>query len=180
MDTADTGTFDGGDLDVSIKSPGSTPGVSDNVVVLSSLGSVTNSGDGVIEGGTASGGVEDTGGVSLEDGSIGLNGDGGWSLSDGSLKLLDGSGLDVSIGGDLSWGGLLVSAGSVSSSVGIVGLVLGEVGLQVVEGVGLPSTVATVGGGVAVNKLLLGEALELSGLDEMVSLNSADGGEGPA
>ena len=48
MDTADTLSFDGGDLDVSLVSPGSTPGVSDEVVVLSGLGSITNGSDGVV------------------------------------------------------------------------------------------------------------------------------------
>jgi hypothetical protein len=64
---------------------------------LSTFGSITNSGDGVIEGGSASSGVHNTGGVLLEDSSVGLNGDGDWSLVDGSLKLLDRVGWDVGV-----------------------------------------------------------------------------------
>jgi len=102
-------------------------------------------------------------------------------LSDGSLELIGGSGWDVSVGGDLggSLGGIVLAL-SVSSSVGVVGLVLGDVALEVGESVSLPSTVATVGGGVTVDDLLLGEGLEVSGSDGVVSLNGGDGGEGPA
>jgi len=63
LDTADTSSVNGGDLDVSIKSPRGTPGVSDDVVVLSVFGSVSDGGNGVIELGSASGGVHNTAGV---------------------------------------------------------------------------------------------------------------------
>ena len=181
LDTADTDTVDGSDLDVSLISPRSTPGVSDEVVLLSVLGSVSDSGDGVIEGGSAGGGVEDTTVVELEDGSVSLNGDGGWSLGNGSLELGDGSGLDVSVGLDLDLAlGGRVLAGSVSSGVWVVGLELLSVRLGVLEGVSLPSTGASIGGSVAVDELLLGEGEESSGLDEVVSLNGGGGREGPA
>ena len=89
LDTADTLALNGGDLDVALVSPGSSPGVSDEVVLLTVLGSVANSGDGVVEGGSASGGVHNSAGVVLEDGSVGLNSDGGRSLGNGSLELID-------------------------------------------------------------------------------------------
>ena len=57
LDTADTKTINSSDLDVSLISPGSTPGVSNNVVLLSVLGSITDGGDGVIELSSASLGV---------------------------------------------------------------------------------------------------------------------------
>merc|ERR1719263_1905705 len=75
LDTADTGAFDSGDLDVSLISPRSSPGVSDDVVLLSVLGSVSNGGNGVIELSSASFGVQDTTGVLLEDSIVSLNGD---------------------------------------------------------------------------------------------------------
>ena len=53
-------------------------------------------------------------------------------------------------------------------------------GLDVVEGVGLPSTLASVGGGVTVNNFLLGEGLKGVGGNEVVSLDGGGGGEGPA
>ena len=48
LDTADTKSVNSGDLDVSFVSPGRSPGVSDEVVVLSGLGSITNGSDGVV------------------------------------------------------------------------------------------------------------------------------------
>ena len=53
-------------------------------------------------------------------------------------------------------------------------------GLEVGESVSLPSTVATIGGLVAVNNLLLGEGDEVSGLDGMGTLDGASGRESPA
>jgi len=108
LDTADTGSVDGGDLDVSLVTPGSTPGVSDNVVVLSTLGSVSNGGDGMVEGGSAGSGVQDTAVVHLEDRLVGLDGDGHNLLVKGSLKLSDAVGwyLRVSSDGDLTKGSL--------------------------------------------------------------------------
>lgn len=64
---------------------------------MARLGSVTNSGDGVVELGSASLGVHDTGFVLLEDGSVGLNGDGHWLLGNGGLEL----------GNRLGWDGLV-------------------------------------------------------------------------
>ena len=86
MDTADTdGTFDSGDLDVTLISPGSSPGVSNDVEILGSIVTISDSGNGVIELGSAGSGVDNTGGVTLEDASSGTNGNGSWSASDGSL-----------------------------------------------------------------------------------------------
>ena len=65
---------------------------------MGSLSSVSDSGDGVVELGSAGGGVEDSTGVHLEDGGIGLNGDGGWSLGNGGLELWDGFGGNVGVG----------------------------------------------------------------------------------
>jgi len=181
LDTADTGTFDGGDLDVSSISPGSTPGVSDEVVVLSVLGSVSDSGDGVIEVGSAGSGVEDTTGISLEDELVGLDGHGDWGEGDGGLELGNGVGWDVVVRSNVDLAGVLgIFAGSVNSVVGVVSLELLGGLLGVGEGGILPSSIASVGSGIAVNELLLGEGKEISTLDEMSSLDGASSGEGPA
>lgn len=87
LDTADTLSFDSSDLDVTLVSPGSGPGVTDDVVLFTSLGSVSDSSDGVVKVGSAGGGVEDTALVLLEDGSVSLNGDGDDTLVDSSLEL---------------------------------------------------------------------------------------------
>jgi len=65
---------------------------------LSTLGAVSNSGDGVVKAGSTGLGVQDSTGVSLEDRCVGLDGDGGWSLGNGSLELRDGVSLDVGVG----------------------------------------------------------------------------------
>jgi len=148
---------------------------------LSGLGSVTNSGDGVIEVGSASSRVEDTTGVTLEDESIGLDGDGGWGGGDGGLELGNGVGWDVGVGLDIdlsSEGGGL--ARSVSGGVTIVGLEVLSLFLSILEGGILPSSIATVGSGIAVNELLLGEGEKVSGRDEMTSLNGSGSRESPA
>jgi len=96
LDTADTGgSFNGGDHDVTLISPSWSPGVSDDVVVLSVFVSISDSGDGVIEIGSASGGVQDTTSVTLESHLVGLNGNGNWSLGDSSHKLSGRSWLDI-------------------------------------------------------------------------------------
>jgi len=108
LDTADTFTLDGGDLDVTLVTPGSTPGVSDNIVVFSTLSSISNGGDGVVKGGSAGGRVKDTAVVHLEDRFVGLNGDGYDLLIEGSLELRDALGwnLVVSSDSDLTAGSL--------------------------------------------------------------------------
>lgn len=181
MDTADTKTIDGGDLDVSLVSPGSTPGVSNEVVLLSVLGSVTNSGDGVVELGSAELGVHNTGLVLLEDGSVGLNGHGHWLLGNGGLELVNRLGWDGLVGLDINLSGVLGSlARSGSSGVGVVALEVLSVLFGVDESVGLPSTVASVGLGVAINELLLGEGEESSGGEEVGTFDGSGGGESPA
>lgn len=184
LDTADTLAVNGGDLDVALLAPRSTPGVSDDVVVLATLGAVANGSDGVVEVGTAGSAIEDTTGVHLEDGLVGLDGDGGGGLLDGSLELGDGVGLDVGVGGNLNLllggDGLAGTGGASAGSVGVVRLELLSVGLEVVEGVALPATVAAVRGLVAGDDLLLGEGEELTGLEEVGTLNGAGGGESPA
>lgn len=81
-----TNTADGSNVDISLITPVGTPGVSNNIVFLSVLGSISYSDDGVIGLVTTLGGVENTTLVTLEVGSLGINGDRGWSLSDSSLQ----------------------------------------------------------------------------------------------
>jgi len=137
---------------------------------LISLGSESDSGDGVIEVGSARGGVEDTSGVTLEGVGVSFDGNGNWSLSNSGHKLGNRVGLDVLVSVVEDVVGLLVAARSGSGLVGVLSLELGAVSLQEVESVVLPSTIATVRGFVAIDELLLGEGVELSGLDELSSL----------
>jgi len=169
-------------LDVSVDTPGWTPGVLDEDVVSSVIGTVTNSEDTVIELGTASGG-DDTTGVSLENGLVGLDGNGDWVLGDGGEHLGLVTLLDISVGLDvtLTLGGLVLAL-SLSGSVLVVRLEHEWGLLDVLEGVVHETTVAahvTEGAG-AVNKLLLGVGLEGSGGEEHSTLDGTGGGESPA
>jgi hypothetical protein len=87
LDTADTKSFDGSDVDVTTFTPASAPGVSDDVVILTIFGSVSDGSDGVIELSSALWVVEDSGFVTLERHGVSFNGDRGWAFSNGSLKL---------------------------------------------------------------------------------------------
>jgi len=183
LDTTDSlSGFLGSDSDVSRFSPGGSPGVSDNVVFLSVLSSVSDGGDGVVESGSRALGLGDnTTGVVHESGLLGIDGDGNWSLLDGGFQGRGGVGRDLMNFSDVNLSGVLSGvASSVSGSVGVVLLKVLSVRLDVVHGVFLPSTVATSAGGIAVNDLLLREGKELSSLDEVVSLNGAGGRESPA
>jgi hypothetical protein len=132
----------------------------------------------VVEGGSASGGVHDSGSVLLEHGFVGLNGDGNWLFGNGGLQLVDGSLWDGGIGLDIDMSGVfLLLAALVLGLVGVVGLEVLSVPLSVDEGVGLPSTIASSGSGVAINELLLGKGEESSGLEEMSSLDGSGGRE---
>jgi len=118
LDTADTSSEPsilGGDVDVTSISPSWSPGVSDDVVGLSVFLSESDSGDGVIEGGSASGGVHDSTGVTLEDLGVGFDGNGDWSLIDGSEEGAGRPSFDgVNLGDEGDWGSFL-SAGSGST-----------------------------------------------------------------
>jgi hypothetical protein len=121
LDTADTGSaFNGGDHDVTFVTPRCTPGVSDDVVVLTVLLSVSDSGDGVIEVGSALGGVEDTLSVTLEGSGVSFYSDGDWSSGDGSHELRGRVFLD---GVDLryvdKWGSFLLASARLSVSGGV-------------------------------------------------------------
>jgi hypothetical protein len=185
LDTADTLALDGSDLDVSSISPGGGPGVSNDVVLLSSLGSVSDGSDGVVEAGSASSGVKDTTGVELEDRLVSLNCDGNDLLVDGSLELGDAVGwnLLVSSNLDLTEGlllGVARSGNTLSRGVWVLGLEGLTVRLEELEGMALPSTVATVGGVVAGDDFLLGKGEEGSGSKEVGSLGNSGGTESPA
>lgn len=146
----------GGKSDVSLLSPRSSPGVSDEEVVLTVVSSVSNGGDGVIKVGSAVLGVEDSTRVELEV-SVGFNRDASWLNVDGSLQLGDTLVLDVSVGGGLNellgFGGLALS--SSSGSVWIVSLELKSVRLGILEGPDFETTIAAGRLLVTVNELLL-------------------------
>ena len=98
LDTADTLAVNDGDLHVASVTPGGAPRVThDPVLGASSIGAPSDDTDGVIEGGTALGGVEDTRLVNLEDSLVSLDGDGEDGLSESSLHLVNVVGGDVGV-----------------------------------------------------------------------------------
>jgi len=187
LDTADTdGTFDSSDLNVTFISPVGSPGVSDNVEILGSVITVSDSGDSVIELGSAGSRVDDSGSVTLEDTGSSADGDGGWSTSNSSLKLGSGFwGNSVNFINESS--GVTLDLGWASSSLSIsssVWKLLGQmltVGSNVLHGFGLPSTTASSAVGVTGDNLLLGEIVKWSFmLDSQLRFNGGSGRESPA
>jgi len=168
-----------GNSHVARLSPGGSPRVSEDEVVLTGVTSVSNEGNGVVEAGSARGRVEHSRGVELEDQLVGLNGDGDWLLGNGSL------GLGLRLWGDVSVGGHSDSsvvdgssgAGASGGSVWVGALGDGGVGLPVSEGVLLKTSIASevsVLDEGAVNELLLGELEELSGFDGVGSFEGSN------
>lgn len=120
MDTADTKSFDSSHSDITTFTPASTPGVSDDVVVLPIAVSITDGGDGVIEVGSAGGGVENTTGISLESGSVSFNCNRDWSLCDSGHELGGRVSLDGLDGTNESfWSSLAFAVSSLSVSSGV-------------------------------------------------------------
>jgi len=119
LDTADTSSKPSilsGDVDVTSISPSWSPRVSDDVVGLSVLNSVSDSSDSVIEGGSASGGVQDSTSVTLEDFGVSFNSNRDWSLVDGSEEGAGRPSFDgIDLGDEGDWGSFLL-AGSRSTS----------------------------------------------------------------
>ena len=186
MDTADTdGVLNHGDFDVTLITPDGVPGVLYDPVTLTVLVSVTNSEDGVVKGGSALIGGEDSGRVGLEDSLISLNGDGDGLQVESRLEGINVGGLDhnVGIGTNLTLGGI-IRAVTIEGSVRVVSLEHEGVGLCVLEGSLLETTVATkvqisdtLG---AVNEVLLGERDEGTSGNEVGTFESTSGGESPA
>lgn len=137
----------------------------------------------MVKSGTALGViVKDTSGVMLEVEGVGLDGDGDGTTHKGFLEgngvvmgdLGDGHNVDVGV---LHIG---VLASLVNGLVGVVFFEGSVVGLQVVEGGGLVSTVAAKGKSDAIDEELLGEGEELTRFDLPSALKSTGGGESPA
>ena len=184
QDSALSGLSSGGhaELDVSLHSPAGSPAVLHDPVWLVSGGVVPDGEDSVVELVSAIGG-EDSSGVVLEGGVVGLDGNADWLGGDGLLQVILAVDWDVlvSANGHDVVGLLLGVAGSSLGGVSVV--ILGvntSVAHDVLEGVVHDSSVASHVDLVAVDELLLGKADELAGLDEVDSLHGTGGGEGPA
>jgi hypothetical protein len=167
-------------------SPWWTPRVLDEDVFLTAFDTPSDGEDGVVEIGSASGVVENTGAVVLEASLVSLDGNGGGSNSDGVLEVLGVVGDDILVGSALDVGlglGVVLAGLAVITSSGNVRVVGGEDGViifVIFECEVHVSTIASVVAGGAVHELLLGEVLESTSSDFVGSFHSSGSGEWPA
>jgi hypothetical protein len=139
----------------------------------------------VVEVGSTSGRVQDTTGVVLENGFVGLNQNGDGLLGDSGLHggdLVGRSHLTVGGGFHSSVTSAVVFAGLVFSLVGVRSLRHEVVSSGVVECTSLETSIATVVSEAcsAIDELLLRELQELVGLNKVLGFKSGGSGEGPA
>jgi hypothetical protein len=170
-----------GHVDVTLFSPGGSPGVSDDSVGDSVFGSETNGGDGVIEARFTSAVVENTTGVTLEIVVGSINGNASWSLFDGFYQgfpiVVSDSFVGYSLDNSLVFG---IFALSTLSGVSILAFELLWVGHKILHSFSLKSTIATTVTSIAINELLFRELEKFSSLDEVSTLHGSSGREGPA
>jgi len=181
LDSADSLAGFDSELDVASITPGGAPRVLDEVVRGTVLGSIADGEDTMVKLSSASVSSEDTGFVLLEGGFVGLNGNGDGTGSDGSLEGIRVVGGDHGVAGDVNGGGLdgfvALSDLTGTGGVGVRGLGISGVLLEVSEGKGHGATIASVVKLGALNELFLREGDELFGGDEVSSLNGTGGGE---
>lgn len=134
LDAADADAVDGCNLDVAFVTVGGTPGVSDDVVVLARLGTITDSSDGMVESGSTVWIVEDARLVVSKRHGISVHSHRGWALSNGSLELINRLWWDVGIVSDshFTFGGSIV-AFLVDCGIWVVRLGLLTMSLEVSE-----------------------------------------------
>ena len=163
-------------LDVSLVSPTGSPRVSDEVVVVRSLSSVSDGNDSVVElGGAAS--LEDSTFVELEPHRSSVDGNTDWLLTDGSNKSLFTSDLNVSVSSESVSGLNVLLTGSITSRVRVSLLggdsVVDDVLESIVHKTSVTSFVLVLSSST-VNQLLFGEVGEGSILKEKTSFDGSD------
>jgi len=174
------------DSDVTRLAPSRAPRVLDDEIV-GSIGILTesNSGDSVVNGGTATR-LNDTTSVGSKTVVLGLNGHSKRYFHDGLLHTINTRWCLDQVVWDLFGGGILSLAGTLRALVCILAIGNGTLGVDGKVGPGrvVESTVATVaaalGVGDAVDELLLGESHQSAIVDVVSTLHGGGGGECPA
>jgi hypothetical protein len=133
----------------------------------------------VINASWAGGGVDDTASVVREHGVTSSEGNGENTLIEGSFVLGNGISLNLLVVCDSNIT-RSSSASTLSSSVWVLALGHLSVLSQVLPGIEVPSTIASMGSFVAVNKLLLREVQQFSGSSVVSMLGTSSGSERPA
>ena len=88
LDSTDSWSWSDSDLDETLVTPGWSPGVLDEVVILTVFSSISNSENSMVKVGSTCSRGEDTSSVELEHRLGGLDGDCYWHLSDGCFQLI--------------------------------------------------------------------------------------------
>jgi len=156
LNAADAITFNGHDVDVSLVTPGNVPRVSHDVVFLAcGVFGVPNDCHGMVDVGCACGGVDDTGLVAKEYSIVCSHKSRNWTLSNGSKQVSSSSCRNLVVVSDsYSTSGISLALPLFS----LVWVILSghlRMFLQVIEGVVVPTSIATCRCSVAINQLLL-------------------------
>lgn len=178
----------GGDSDVTVFTPCSSPRVSDDVVGLLGLFifTVSDGGDGVVKRGATFSRVDDSSGVVMEHWLISLHGHRNNRLFDGGQQVTLGvfGNLMVDSAPNFARNLIYLAVTSISGARGIRVVLLKFllVVLKISEPGGLHSTIASLIDSLIVtrNELLLGEAEQFTGVDKMSTLHGSSHREGPA
>jgi len=88
LDSTDSSSWSDSDLDETLVTPGWSPRVLDEVVILTVFSSISNSEDSVVKVGSTGSRGENTSSVELEHRLVGLDGDCYWHLSNGCFQLI--------------------------------------------------------------------------------------------
>jgi len=171
-----------GQQNVTVQSPSGTPGIFHFPVRGVAQSTVSNGQDTVVEGGTASGVVKDTGFVKLKRTFVGFNGDGDGADGNGGGQRIFVHFGDIGVSGDGDGGFAACCAGTGHTLVRVVGFGTDTtVTLDVGKGIVHETTVATlVAFGVAGDKHLFGQGHEFAGGNGVSTFGGTGGGKGPA
>ena len=187
LDTANTISRLDSNSDVALISPGSSPRVLDDPVVLSVFRTVSDSEDGVIESSAAVGVVEDTVTVHLEAELVSFDENGEWLLGKTGLHLVDiACGHTVALADcDGSVRERIVFASWNLASAGDVWVDRLKISISCVLVISVsPVRISTIAAhvelGSARDELLFGERFQSSSGDEVSTFEDTSGGERPA
>jgi len=185
QDTADTLSLvfglDGGNVNITTGTPGSTPRVLDDKGFQKTNLFVTDSKDGMIEVSTATG-LDDTRAVELEGILISFDEDGNGEVNQSSLQLIGGLGSDESVSRvNFSNFGGIENASTVLGSVGIIRFEFKTILTSVLDSEVRPASLTSITSSRGtINDLLFREGEELAVVDEVETFEDTGSGESPA
>jgi hypothetical protein len=167
---------------VTFLTPGGSPGISKDPVFSSRFWTPTDKCDSVVVNVAAVLVIINSTGVSVERRGISLDWDLDGALCQSSLHLVRTVGSDgmIAAHNNIGVGLIVILAGSVAGSVGVITFENGEVGLPPGEGLSWVTSVAAITTVHAVHKFLFGKWPQVSSLDLVSTLESAGSSKSPA